>query len=276
MNFFKFEATGNDFIILNRPYDEKLHSQKWVKSLCEKHTSIGADGLFFLWQKENEWQWKFFNNDGSVAKFCGNAARCVALWLNKQIDSTRKEWAWSDGEQSFSATLVDDKNQKKIEILWPKSQLKVLELRSHYQGLMKSLVDLGLESAPWVSAGVPHLVLIGNSWPRKIRHLFYSNHLSHHSDFTKESNITWLSRTDMTAVTYERGIEAETLACGSGALAAYFALKLRSQEDKNLKVASEIKFEFPGGPLTIRDTPEHLGLSGPVKKVFEGYYEETR
>lgn len=272
MNFFKFEATGNDFIILNQPYDAHSHSGEWVKKLCQGHTGIGADGLFFLWEKDSEWRWKFFNNDGSVAKFCGNAARAATLWLHGQIDPQKKDWSWTDGEQFFRGKVLAS---NKVEVLWLKSALKTLELKSHHQSMVKALNEIGLESAQWVSAGVPHLVLIGSSWPRKIRHLFYSNHLTHHPEFIKESNISWLSRTDMTLVSYERGVEAETLSCGSGALSAYYALKLRSKEDKNLKVPSEVSFQFPGGPLTIKETEDALHLSGPVRKVFEGYYHGT-
>lgn len=269
MNFFKFEATGNDFIILNQPYEPQIHSAECINKFCTKHTGIGADGLFFIWQKDNDWYWKFFNNDGSPAKFCGNAARSATLWLHQQIDPKKKEWTWTDGEQFFKGLVSD---QKRIEVLWAKSALKTLELKSHHQSLVKQLLEIGLESAIWVCAGVPHLVLIGSSWPRKIRQLFYANHLSHHPEFIKESNITWLSRTDMTSVSYERGVEAETLSCGSGALSAYYALKIRSKEDKNLIVPSEISFQFPGGPLTVKETDEALHLSGPVRKVFEGYY----
>ncbi|MEZ4814619.1 MAG: diaminopimelate epimerase [Bdellovibrionota bacterium] len=276
MNFFKFEATGNDFIILNQPYNAQAHDSTWVKRLCEKHTGIGADGLFFIWQKGDEWQWKFFNNDGSVAKFCGNAARCATLWLHQQIDPHKREWTWTDGEQVFkSQAETTQNNTQKVDVLWDISKLKSLEIKSHHQAMIKQLQEIGLENAKWVSAGVPHLVLIGSSWPRKIRHLFYTNHLNHHPEFIKESNISWLSRTDMTLVSYERGIEAETLSCGSGALSAYFALKLRSKEDKNLKVPSEIEFHFPGGPLKVKEDGENLRLSGPVRKVFEGYYNET-
>ena len=275
MNFYKFEATGNDFIIINRPFESENHTQNWIQRLCENHKGIGADGLFFIWQQKEEWFWKFFNNDGSPAKFCGNAARCAVLWLNQRIDPARKTWIWSDGEQSFEGHIETKNNKSKVEITWPKNKLKTLELKSHYQSMTKALFEIGLESAIWVSAGVPHLVLIGTSWPRKIRQLFYSNHLSHHPEFIKESNISWISRTDMTLVSYERGVEAETLSCGSGALSAYYALKLRSLEDKNLKIPVEVTFQFPGGPLTVREDNENLYLSGPVRKVFEGYYEET-
>jgi diaminopimelate epimerase len=275
MNFYKYEASGNDFIILNRPYEDAKHSQTWVKHLCARHTGIGADGMFFLWEIDGAWKWKFFNNDGSPAKFCGNAARSVVLWLHQRIDPTRKEWQWSDEEQQFVGTIEDNKGSKKIEVTWPKSRLKTLEFKSHYQQMVKPLQEIGLESALWVSAGVPHLVLIGSSWPRKIRNLFYQNHLVHHPEFVKDSNITWLSRTDMAIVSFERGVEAETLSCGSGALAAFYSLKLRSQEDKNLKIPTELKLQFPGGTLTVRESADGLHLSGPVKKVFEGYYEET-
>lgn len=82
----------------------------------------------------------------------------------------------------------------------------------------------------------------------------------------------------MTLVSFERGVEAETLSCGSGALSAYYALKLRSEDEKNhkipqSKIPTSITFQFPGGPLTISESEESLHLSGPVKKVFEGYCE---
>jgi diaminopimelate epimerase len=272
MNFFKFEATGNDFVIINRPYNPKGHSKEWIKALCNRNYGIGADGLFFTWSKDKEWFWRFFNQDGSEAKFCGNAARAMLLWLNLQIDTQKKDWSWSDESDSFSGRVL---SKNEAEIHWPKETLKKLELKNHYQSLVQQLKEIGLEKAVWISAGVPHLVLIGSSWPKKIRQLFYSDHLTHHQEFTQESNITWLGRADMNVVSYERGLNAETLACGSGALAAYYALQLRAQEDINLKVPTTVKFQFPGGILRVRDDKEFLHLSGPVRKVFEGYYEEA-
>lgn len=274
MNFYKYEATGNDFVILNRPFDKK-YSEKWIQKICDRHFGIGSDGLFFLWEKDGQWNWRFFNNDGSPARFCGNASRCLLLWLHNQINQEKDHWTWTDGSTEFSGTVRKQKGTLQLEVTWPKSDLKLLTINSHHQNLVKQLNDIGLEKALWVSAGVPHLVLLGSSWPRKIRKLFYENHLVHFPELIKESNITWLSRTDMSVVTYERGLEDESLACGSAALAAYHALILRSQEDKNLKVASEIAFSFPGGILKVTDSDGHLKLSGSARKVFEGYYEET-
>jgi diaminopimelate epimerase len=274
MNFYKYEATGNDFIIINRPYSPEI-TQKWIHKLCDRHYGIGSDGLFFMWLDDSHWKWKFFNNDGSPANFCGNAARCAVLWLHNQIDRTREDWEWNDGKQIFRGQIKSQIKNKIIEVRWPKAELKQLELKSHHQSLIKQLHDLGVEKAFWVQAGVPHLVLIGSSWPRKIRHLFYANHLVHHPDFTKESNISWLSRTDMTLVSYERGLEAESLACGSGALSAFYALLLLSKEDKNLRIPPSLTFTFPGGPLTVTESGEYLTLAGPAHKVFEGYYEES-
>ena len=274
MNFFKYEATGNDFILLNRPWEEEHHSSKWVQKLCNRHYGIGADGLFFLWEKSGHWQWKFFNNDGSPAHFCGNASRCLLLWLHQHIESKKENWTWTDGTTNFQGSVH---HPLRVEVLWKQNELKNTALGSHHQTLIKQLHEIGLEKAFWITAGVPHFVLLGSSWPRKIRKLFYDNHLTHYPELIKENNITWLSRSDMSAVTYERGLEEESLACGSGALAAYYALKLRSLEDKTLKVPSEITFRFPGGPLQISEDKDtaSLKLSGPVKKVFEGYYEEA-
>ena len=274
MNFYKYEATGNDFVILNRPFEEK-YSAKWIAKVCDRHYGIGADGLFFLWEKSGQWNWRFFNNDGSVAKFCGNASRCLLLWLHNQINQQTENWKWTDGQTDFSGSVLKIKGELQIEVTWAKSDLKILNLNSHHQNLVKPLYEIGLEKALWVSAGVPHLVLIGSSWPRKIRKLFYDNHLTHHPELIKESNISWLSRTDMSLVTFERGLEEESLACGSAALAAYYALKLRSQEDKNLKVPADIQFHFPGGDLNVKESESSLHLSGAARKVFEGYYEET-
>jgi diaminopimelate epimerase len=79
----------------------------------------------------------------------------------------------------------------------------------------------------------------------------------------------------MTLVSYERGLEAESLACGSGALSAFYALLLLSKEDKNLRIPPSLTFTFPGGPLTVTESGEYLTLAGPAHKVFEGYYEES-
>ncbi len=264
MKFWKYEAAGNDFVLLNKkPLKAKIAVE--VVRLCHRHLGVGADGLIYCWQEKRRWNWRFFNADGSETLLCGNATRAVAAWL--KAFKKPKKMEWLGGLGIFSAKRNSEKNWA---VQWP---LAEVSSRPILESLMDSLLNLnerGLAGAYLFEVGVPHLVLIAfDEWNMEDRQVFGPEFRSHPALGKAGANVTWLSLRGYSAVTFERGVEAETLACGSGAVAAFLALN-QYRKDKLESLLREKTFAFPGGKLKVTVEREKFWLAGPTRLVFEG------
>jgi diaminopimelate epimerase len=279
MKFFKYSANGNDFVLFEEPPPSKNLSD-FILRTCHRHEGIGADGVIFLYKdkKLKAFVWRFFNKDSSETALCGNGTRAVGLHLFNKGKS-KKEISWHGKLGVFKARLKN-KNiaHKKIQVQWPQSEITWLATGEDLQESLSGFNDRGLAFYALINVGNPQLVLINHeTWNPQDR-LSNNSFLRSHPDLGSEgANVTWLSLKDMSCVTFERGVEEETLACGSGALAASLALRkfkdIQSQEkigEKNKEKKTVHTLHFPGGPLEIQWTREGFWLSGTVKKTFEG------
>lgn len=262
MKFWKFEAAGNDFVLLEKKPGPKLNVE--VKNLCQKHTGIGSDGLIYCWLQGAKWRWRFFNADGSETKLCGNATRAVAEFLS--LKKVKKlEWLGSLG--LFRAR----KNKaRRWEVTWPQAEPEERKLPEPVMESILQLNERGLAAAYWFHVGVPHVVLLSfEEWNMEDRQVF-GPELRRHSLLGAEgANVTWLNLKNLHCVTFERGVEAETLACGSGAIAAFLALRTY-QASRSEKLSSSVQLRFPGGDLGVQFVQNEIWLAGPCQLVFEG------
>lgn len=206
-----------------------------------------TDGfLFLIPQSEFDFAWDFFNSDGSFAEMCGNAARCATILFYKKIDQ-KKNIRFFTGAGDIGAEVLNEETIK-VEMS-PISQLKKMTVLN-CEGL-------------WVDTGVPHFVIERSpdaSLARQLRKV---------SDFGAQgSNITFvqnLGSQSLEAVTFERGVEDFTRACGTGAVAAavYFQDKKGNRETVNVCM--------PGGVLVVQSN--HAGkrpyLTGNVEIEFD-------
>lgn len=237
-------GAGNTFAI---EITNKNISNTEAKELCQK---FKVDGYLGLVQKNsNEYKWNFFNSDGSDAEFCGNAARCAQSYLriNQGLEHSKHQTpvgmvlSWTD----------EDKNW----VLMPKP--KILETEKSV------LLDEHKWTGFWCNTGVPHFVL---EQP-KLSHgvwLEVSKKLRDHSAFgARGSNITWVQKSPgkVSAVTYERGVEDFTQACGTGAFAAALWWQARSPERKRFEIS------MPGGLLVVVFHESGWMMTGPVEKL---------
>ena len=134
--------------------------------------------------------------------------------------------------------------------------------------------DRGFAGAYLFDVGVPHLVLINfEVWNEQDRAANGSMLRAHESLGSEGANVTWLSRKTFETVTFERGVEKETLACGSGAMAAFLAMEVMEKEQGDTP-AKKYSLRFPGGTLTVFREASKLWLSGPVRVVFKGELNE--
>jgi diaminopimelate epimerase len=262
--FWKMSGAGNDFVIIDhrRPLIAPEQMAEFARLVCRRKFGVGADGLFFLEDcTEADFQWRFFNADGSEAEMCGNGARCVARFAYMHgIAAARMRFATLAGiiEASVEDTLVT------IHLTPPHS----LALNQQVQaGGQEYTVHL-------LNTGVPHAVLFVQDLAHTdVRGLGFT--LRHHPDFAPAGvNVNFASLTADNGLrirTYERGVEDETFACGTGAVASALIAALLG------KVAAPVMVTTSGGvQLSVLFTQGakedflSVQLKGPAHCIYSG------
>jgi diaminopimelate epimerase len=255
LKFYKYHGAGNDFIMIDcRNSDESFFSNERVKFLCDRHFGIGADGLILL-LKDNtdEFRMKYFNSDGMEGTMCGNGGRCITTFAH-DLGIIKKSTVFTGIDGSHRA-----------EIIRPGLiSLKMTDVKG-----VKEFPDGYL-----VDTGSPHFVTFRKS-VSDIDVYSEGRNLRHQQRFANAGvNINFVEDVSQNVCrmrTFERGVENETLACGTGAVAAAISSYCRQKTDKN-----SYSIEVPGGTLTVRFNPHDnmsftdVWLEGPVKFVFKG------
>ncbi len=265
--FYKISGSGNDFIIIdnrNRVVDEN-DLQDFIAKVCRRKMSVGADGLILVEESENvDFKWRFFNSDGSTAEMCGNGARCAArfAYLNG-ISGTKVSF---ETEAGIVSAIVEN-DQVKIKMPDP------IDLKTDYN------LELGNGSmqVSSVNTGVPHVVItVGDiddvevvKTGREIRF--------HDSYAPAGTNVNFICAGNDNAIsirTYERGVEDETLACGTGSVAAAIVMRYKSKEKSPVKVITR-----GGGYLYIYFKEDDgrfydVFLEGDARVIYKGFLRE--
>lgn len=254
INFQKYHGAGNDFIILNASYLKHLNT-KTIRALCDRKTSIGADGLIALTnpQKNSSASFIYFNSDGREADFCGNGLRCAAMFCYLNFNCSHISFKTKAG--LLRTQIIND---KKVSVQIP--------IKSY-----PKKIRFGKEILFFCNTGVPHSVqIVANIQDlnvlekgEKIRfHPFFSPQGTN-ANFAKI-----LSRNKILIRTYERGVEDETEACGSGAAASALSLATFANLKFPIKVLTKSKYI-----LKISKPKELINkliLEGPAELSFSG------
>lgn len=246
LTFVKFQGAGNDFILID---DRALFfNPTQVKDLCHRKFGIGADGVILL-QNDSlaDFRMRIFNSDGSEAESCGNGLRCLLRFL-VDLGLPRKNYRIATADRIVEAGFEQDL----ISInMGPARNVKQL----YIQGREIHFLD----------TGVPHLVLFVPD-VQKVDFLKEGAFFRHHSLFQpRGTNVNFASlQSDRIDVrTFERGLEGESLACGTGGAAVAV---IASQK---YGLANPIRISFPGGLLEFHIDDE-IRMVGEARKVFEG------
>jgi len=268
--FYKIHGTGNDFIFIdNRKGKFRENDADFVKHICSLHTGIGADGLILL---ENStiasFKMRYFNRDGYESEMCANGSRC-ASYMAKLLGIIDKKHSFEAKDGVHSGEVINNEKVR-VEVILKKEE-----------NLLTFPVDFKLPNSisfiDFVNTGVPHLILecddinlapvddIGKA-------------LRFHDYYMPEgTNVNFVEKSEennfieLKVRTFERGVDSETLSCGSGATAAaisfYSILKPRN---KDISVITR------GGRLVVSlsDDLKTNYLEGPVKIIFKGTYIE--
>jgi diaminopimelate epimerase len=256
IKFTKMVASGNDFVIMEaRPPG---NTRGLAKMVSDRRFGIGADGLLVLEKsRKADMRMKIFNADGSEAQMCGNGARCAALYLGKK--RSRLETA--------AGTIECEINQDnvRIKLTDPKGIKLDVPIKAYGRNLKINLINTGVPHAVIFVEGLDeiHVSSIG----RRIRY-----HKRFAFEGTNVDFVEVLGKDNISLRTYERGVEDETLACGTGAVASAIIFALKSHTPNKVSVMTR-----GGEPLMVyfrirgRDFTD-VWLEGKAKIVCRGEY----
>jgi len=260
VHFWKMEGTGNDFIVIDNRGEIIKERKEAARKLCHRKRGIGADGLILIEEAdEADFFMRTFNPDGSEAQMCGNGARCAVRFAYLK-GITGEECCFKTLSGIIEASVKEEK--VKIKMTNPSNLRKITRLsidEKQYEGY-------------WINTGVPHLVIfvpeIGVVPVKQI-----GSKIRFHSFFQPEgTNVDFVKVREggLEIRTYERGVEDETLSCGTGAVAS----ALVSAIVKHL--ASPIKVLTKGGEVTVwfrlkEEKFSDVFLEGEANAVYKGY-----
>jgi diaminopimelate epimerase len=264
LHFYKMNGAGNDFIVIdNRDLSSALDGDQ-IAWLCDRHRGVGADGLLAVEPAEHgaDYKFRYYNADGGEAEMCGNGARCFGRFTAHLTEELRTTVSFETIAGTLTAEMVGE--DVRIAMSDPKD-LK-LELGTRIAGLDAVLA--------YVNTGVPHVVAFVEDL-EAVDVFTHGRAIREHADFapagTNANFATMLAPGHIAIRTYERGVEDETLACGTGMVACALVHHLRTG------APSPIQVDVAGGDtleIGFESTPaggfRAVTLTGPADFVFEG------
>lgn len=265
LRFTKMNGAGNDFVLIdNRLGDLRLAAEQ-ISKICDRHRGIGADGVLILERATNgaDFRMRYYNADGGEAEMCGNGARCFARYASR-VAGPAEKLSFETPAGVIGATLQGEL------VCLNMSEPKDLKL-----GLTIPLPDQQLP-AHFVNSGVPHVVVPVDDLEKvDVRGL--GSAVRHHDLFApKGANVNFLKQRGDKAIsirTYERGVEDETLACGTGVVASALIFAALQNVEGPIGVlvrgGNELQVAFD----RAGDQFKNVTLTGPADFVFEGTIE---
>ncbi|MES2660812.1 MAG: diaminopimelate epimerase [Verrucomicrobiota bacterium] len=269
LRFFKMNGAGNDFILVdNRDLSlTKELDTDTIAALCDRHRGIGADGLLAVEpaQKGADFRFRYYNADGGEAEMCGNGARCFGRFTAHLGEIVLKKVTF----ETIAGTLAAEMIGEDVRIAMSEPKDLKLNTDAKVPGLDATL--------HFVNTGVPHVVTFLKDAEALDNFDVYNNGsaIRNHTAFapagTNANFATVLAPDHISIRTYERGVEDETLACGTGMVASALVHHLLTG------AASPIKVDVEGGDTleigfekTGDQTFKNVTLTGPADFVFEG------
>jgi diaminopimelate epimerase len=275
MRFYKYQGTGNDFVLVDRPELPKNFDAEMARRICDRHLGIGADGILVVDRGEGELdgQMTIYNSDGSVPAMCGNGLRCVARHL-VQVFGVKKP-ALRVGTGAGVRLCEPQRSGPhafRVSVDMGKAAFEAPFL-PHAEGDGSVFISLpggeAVEVTP-VSMGNPHAIVRLTPTFDPMREARKKGPLiESHASFPEHTNVEFVierSTTEYEAAVYERGVGV-TLACGTGAC----AIAAAAVRFWKAPAGKEITIHLPGGDLTVTVEPDlRVTMTGPAEFVFTG------
>jgi len=258
IRFYKYQGAGNDFILIdNRTNTLNHHNPKLISHLCDRRFGIGGDGIMFLQDIDKyDFEMIYYNADGQPSSMCGNGGRCIVAFA--------KYLGIIESETTFLA--VDGPHYAKIS-----------ESGDWVSLQMTNVDTISNDGEAYVlNTGSPHYVKLVTGLKEK--DVYHDGHAIRNNDIykTKGINVNFVEPTTngYFVRTFERGVEDETYACGTGVTAVALAMARHNHQTGHITTPIKVL----GGDLNIRFNYENekftdIFLEGPAVKVFEGEVE---
>lgn len=257
--FYKYHGAGNDFVIIDGRTGRFDASREHVSALCHRRTGIGADGLMIL---ENDMQAQFrmryFNADGGEASMCGNGGRCIALFAHHLgIGGMHKVFSGIDGPHEVDILSAD--------AIEGTIRLGMIDVKQVTVAADHLFLDTGSPHYVEFVDDVRSTDVVGRGGTIRRSEAFAAG------GGTNVNFVQLLDEGHIRLRTFERGVEDETLACGTGATAAAIATAIHTRSG-----CRRYRVEAEGGTLFVEfesadlRTFGRITLTGPARKVFEG------
>ena len=257
LEFYKYQGTGNDFVMIdNRSNFFPKENTQLVAHLCDRRFGIGADGLILLDNDtDTDFRMVYYNSDGNLSSMCGNGGRCLVAFA-KKLNIIQNETTFIATDGLHYATVADDGvvSLQMIDVEEIKSTSEYSFLNTGSPHHVQLVADLEHYNVKENGAAIRYGALYGKPG----------------------SNVNFVKKIDATTFalrTYERGVEDETLACGTGATAVAIAMNAIGQTDLNT-----INIQVEGGKLAVsfdknNGKYSNVFLKGPAEFVFKGTIE---
>jgi len=263
--FEKMSGTGNDFILIDNrggviPREEQ---PAFAARVCRRMFSAGADGLILIENSETaDFRWQFYNSDGSVAEMCGNGSRCAARFAFRHGIAGRT-MRFETIAGTIEAEVIGKEEDVRIQLTPP----------SDYRFNLAIELDGETREMSFVNTGVPHAVIFVDTsdvpvkkWGRKIRYHEMFQPAGANANFVR-----LLGGNTILVRTYERGVEDETMACGTGSVASAIMASIHKG------LVSPVEVQTSGGDrLTIHfdlkadQQTQKVYLQGPARLIYSG------
>ncbi len=265
LRFTKMSGAGNDFVMIDNRGGNVQLTPEQIARICDRHHGVGADGILLLEKPRNgaDFQMRYYNRDGGEAEMCGNGARCFAKFANKAAGA-REKVRFETPAGIIGACLNGE--SVTLDMIEPKDLRLQLELQANGEK----------ESLHFINSGVPHAVVpVTNVDDVDVRKRGQA--IRQHQAFAPAgANVNFIENRNPNGIkirTYERGVEDETLACGTGVVAS--ALIFAATENVTGPISVTVR---SGAELSVdfKRTGERFSevkLTGPAEFVFEGTIE---
>ena len=255
--FYKYEGCGNDFVIIDERTDWIQLTEEQITALCDRRFGIGADGLLSLRNHpEHDFQMVYYNSDGSRATMCGNGARCLSAFAHKM------------NAIGIKGSFLADDGKHSAEILWIEDAVSQVAI-----SMIDATPDFVSDDHVSINTGTPHYALFVDdietadviNTGRNIRYNPQFEPIGTNVNFVQ------ITAFGIAVRTYEKGVEDETLACGTGVTASAMAASIRTGKNsfdvKALGGNLHVSFDKDG------DTFTNVILTGPARLVYSGQFD---
>ena len=275
IRFAKMHGNGNDFILIDE-FEQILIDEedkaRFVKAVCNRNFGLGADGVLFVQRSDKaDAKFRYFNSDGSEAEMCGNGIRCFARYVVEEgYAKSPLEIETSSGILKLDVTRDNEGWWVRVDMGVPKFESEEIPAKEDVWG--KEFEFNGERFKVYaVNTGVPHAVIFVNDLNFDIRGV--AKFIRFHEIFPEGINVNF-AKIEGDAIrirTYERGVEDETLSCGTGSVAVAAIANRLNLVDDSVEVLTK------GGKLKI-EIKDRAYMTGRASRVADGYInlEELR